>query len=382
MSRSTVWTMALIACAAPAWGRAESRAEVWQGEVGKLPVVVELSGEHTLDGQYFYRKHLRDLELRGVRDGSGVHLQVRDRDDRITERWELRERGDALEGQWRAGQRSLPVRLQRVDLAALRAGKNGERYDRAGAQAGAYDALRLSELSLQPGRSEDFQGHRLQWWREPRSGMDLFTVESGYDQATRSRLNRILRQRLWRSALDALQCRSAENSDFEQSVTPRLLDRRFLSVSLMSSYYCGGAHPDFGDSPLNLDVRDGRELTLQDVLWLGQGKPPAADAQRRDYDDPEYQRLRDYRDHTLAPWIVATLGQLRPQDMTAPAKPDEGCDYRDTQVWNLPIWHLRPEGLYVGPYFARVARACEYPEWSVIPWPQVERHPGAALKAK
>jgi len=378
MSRNRIRTTLLIACAVPAL----ARAEVWQGEVGKLPVVVELSGERELSGQYFYRKHLRDLELQGVRDGSGWHLQVRDRDDRVTERWELRERGGALEGQWQAGQRKLPVRLQRVDLDALRAGQDGDRYRRTGPEVGAYDALRLSELSLSKGRSEEFQGHRLQWWNEPRSGMDLFTVESGYDAAARARLNRALNQRLWRSALDALQCRSAENSEFEQTVTPRLLDRRFLSVSLMSSYYCGGAHPDFGDAPLNLDVRSGRELELQDVLWLGKGRPPAADADRRDYGDPEYRRLRDYRDNVLAPWIVATLAKRRPQDMAKPAQPDPGCDYSDPQVWNLPVWHLRPEGLYVGPYFARVARACEYPEWSLIPWAQVERHAGAALKAK
>lgn len=50
--------------------------------------------------------------------------------------------------------------------------------------------------------------------------------------------------------------------------------------------------------------------------------------------------------------------------MAAP-EGDEGCDYRELSDWNIPSWHLRPEGLYVGPIFDRVARACEYPQWPV-----------------
>ncbi|MBM2716386.1 hypothetical protein JQK88_35710, partial [Mesorhizobium caraganae] len=148
-------------------------------------------------GQYFYFKHLRDLELQGKRDDKGLHLQVLDRKGATTERWELSAKGDALEGQWRAGKRSLPVRLQRVDIASLRAGRDGERYRRVGDDASAFDALRVSELALEKSKTQQFQGHQLQWWREPRTGMELFTVESGVDQPARGRVNAILKQRLW-----------------------------------------------------------------------------------------------------------------------------------------------------------------------------------------
>lgn len=350
-------------------------AELWQGTIGKLPVVVHIDGDKQVDGQYFYRKHLRDLPLEGSREADGrLHLQVKTRDGTVTERWELRAKGKELSGEWQGGSRKLPIQLQRVDLAALRAGKDGERYRRGG-KVDDYTALLLSYLELQPGKRVGFSGHELQWWSEPRSGMQLFTVESGYDPATLARINPILRERLWRSVADALQCVSAENGEFELAVTPHFMDARFLSVSLMSSYYCGGAHPDFGDSPLNLDVRNGRELALEDVLWLGKGTPPRESS---DYDDPSYKRLRDYRSETLAPWIIASLKKLHPKDMAAP-NDDDSCDYTDAGVWDSPTWHLQAEGVYVGPYFARVMRACEYPEWSVIPWKQVQAHPGPAL---
>ncbi|QQQ02549.1 hypothetical protein [Lysobacter enzymogenes] len=373
----------LLCCAvlAPLASAAEP-AEVWRGTVGALPVAMSLSrGEGAeVYGQYFYLKHLRDLELQGKRDGQGLHLEVRSRDDAVAERWELSEKDGALEGQWRAGKRTLPVRLQRVDAEALRAGRDGERYRRAGDDVSGFDALRIGELNLEKTKTQQFQGHRLQWWREPRTGVELFTVEAGLDEPARARVNRILSQRLWHTAIDALQCTSAANSEFDLTVTPRLFDRRFLSLSLMTSYYCGGAHPDFGDSPLTIDVREGRELALEDVLWLGKGAPPRRTGPG-DYDSPGYKRLDQYRESTLVPWTLKTLAGLHPREMMPPKGDDEdGCDYSDPGVWGTSIWYLTPDGLYLGPYFARVARACEYPDWSLVPWKQVEQHPGPALK--
>ncbi|QWP78752.1 hypothetical protein J5226_10285 [Lysobacter sp. K5869] len=362
-----------------------AQAEVWRGTIGTLPIALKLDDEKGPDvyGQYFYFKHLRDLELEGKRDERGVlHLQVRSRDEEAaTERWELSEKAGALEGQWTSGKRSLPIRLQRVDLKALRAGRDGERYRRAGDDVSAFDALRIGELALEKSKTQQFQGHSLQWWREPRSGAELFTVESGIEAPARARVNGLLKQRLWRTAIDALQCTSAPNSDFDLTVTPRLLDRRFLSLSLMTSYYCGGAHPDFGDSPLTIDVRSGRELALEDILWLGKGEPPRS-AGNGDYESPGYKRLNEYRESTLVPWTVKTLTRLHPDEMAPPAKEDEGCNYADPGVWGTSIWYLTAEGLYLGPYFARVARACEYPDWSLVPWTLVERNPGPALQAK
>ncbi|WP_408950827.1 hypothetical protein [Lysobacter sp. Hz 25] len=350
-------------------------AELWQGSIGGLPVVVSLDGDTDIDGQYFYRKHLLDQRLQGRRDDDAhLHLRVETRDGEVTERWELWPKGRDLLGQWQGGKgKKLPIQLHKVDIAALRAGADGARY-RRGVDDG-YEALRIGALELKSGKRETFAGHRLQWWVEPRSGIDLFQVESGYDVATLARINAVLRERQWKSVASYFQCKSFEMGEYEQTTIPRYMDERVLSVSLFTSYDCGGAHPDFGDSPLNLDVRSGRELELEDVLWLGKGRPPRPN----DDDRAEYQRWSGYRDDTLAPWLVATLSKLYPAEMAAP-KADQGCDYRELSDWNLPSWHLRPEGLYVGPIFARVGRACEYPQWPVIPWKLVEAHAGAALK--
>lgn len=54
--------------------------------------------------------------------------------------------------------------------------------------------------------------------------------------------------------------------DYAQTVTPRLLTPTRVSVSVFTSYVCGGAHPDFGDAPINLDAQTATPLTLEDIL--------------------------------------------------------------------------------------------------------------------
>ncbi len=59
-----------------------------------------------------------------------------------------------------------------------------------------------------------------------------------------------------------------------------------------------------------------------------------------------------------------------------PVAADDDCDYSDTEIWKFPSWYLTDKGLYLGPGFARVARACEYPEWSVLPYEVIRQQPG------
>lgn len=79
----------------------------------------------------------------------------------------------------------------------------------------------------------------------------------------------------------------------------------------------------------------------------------------------------------LGPGLARLFKQLYPAEMTMSAgSADDGCRYDDPEVWSLPSWHLRLQGLYLGPGFSRVQRACEGPEWSALPWSVVNQHPG------
>ena len=358
-------TFLLLCLAAAAIPAAQAAETVWRGTIGTAAIVVELDlqGEPTT-GRYFYSRYLRDIALEGSRSEASLRLHEPREGDAKAAEWVLT---TSQPGEWRgewigSDGRHLPIRLSLFEPDKQ---GDGERAQLLRDQP--YEYLRSATLRLAPGVLETVGKYRLQWFQEPHTQVSLFQVVSGYDDAKRQRLNRVLRERHWRLVADALSCVSQSDGDYQSTTTLRRIDDTILSVSLFASYYCGGAHPDFGDSPLNLDPRTGRLLELEDVFWLGKGTPPRSEG-------PTESAFYAYRGDILGPWLAAMMAKRHPKDV-AGMEPD-GCDYTDPEVWKYVSWYVREDGMYFGPSFSRAARNCEYPEWSVLPWKDIARHPG------
>ncbi|WP_058772553.1 hypothetical protein [Pseudomonas rhizoryzae] len=348
-------------------GTAHAEKLLLEGTLGQATVVVELdpSANDEAYGRYFYDRYRRDLRLSGPAQ-SGDRLQLEEGaswQDSPKASWSLTRDPDGhWRGTWSGDGKTLPIALAPLQLPNSSA---ADRYRQRLLKEDPYELRRLQGLTLQPGERQTFMGRGLHWWREPLSGMRLFTVEGASEAA-----NAVLRERLWAEVDAHLSC---IGSDGEHSlkVTPQLLTDRVLSVNLFSQYSCSGAaHPDFGSAPLTLDLKTGQELALEDFLWLGHGQPI-----RPEPDDRYSQALADYREKTLAPWVVRLFSRLYPDLMRAPAGGD-GCDYRSADVWQFAPWYLTPKGLYLGPTFYRAARNCDEPGGTLVPYAEVRKHPG------
>ncbi|KTT14251.1 hypothetical protein NS2R_00995 [Pseudomonas oryzihabitans] len=348
-------------------GTAHAEKLLLEGTLGQATVVVELdpSANDEAYGRYFYDRYRRDLRLSGPAQ-SGDRLQLEEGapwQDGPKASWSLTRDPDGhWRGTWSGDVKTLPIALAPLQLANS---APADRYRQRLLKEDPYEFRRLQGLTLQPGERQTFMGRGLHWWREPLSGMRLFTVDGASEAA-----NAVLRERLWAEVDAHLSC---IGSDGEHSlkVTPQLLTDRVLSVNLFSQYSCSGAaHPDFGSAPLTLDLKTGQELALEDFLWLGHGQPI-----RPEPDDRYSQALADYREKTLAPWVVRLFSRLYPDLMRAPAEGD-GCDYRSADVWQFAPWYLTPKGLYLGPTFYRAARNCDEPGGTLVPYAEVRKHPG------
>jgi len=64
------------------------------------------------------------------------------------------------------------------------------------------------------------------------------------------------------------------------------------------------------------------------------------------------------------------LKKIIPNEMKS--SEDDRCDYNDPEVWDFPSWHFTEQGLYLGAIFARAARNCDDPEWSIIPYKAIK----------
>ena len=349
----------------------QAHADVWQGKLGGAPVVMEwnVDDEGEVDGRYFYRQFHSDIALTGKRDAQGtLRLSESPGHDEARADLALRPFGVGWVGEWRGEKtkRALPVTLTLL----AKPSDSGAEFEEG--ELSDYNRARLADLRLKPAGKQMFQGYRLAWWIEPVSRIRWFRLESGYPATTMVRLNRVLEKRQWREVVNSFECeagaRGSGLGEYQQAVIPRLLTSRVMSMSIETSAFCGGAHPDFGDEPLNVDVLSGRPLRLEDVLWLGRGKPQVA------RDDNGQLKDAEYENKVLQPWLARTFGKLYPRKMD-----NEGggkCDYRDPEVWNPFRWYLTSEGVHVGAFFARAQKACDNPAWSLLPWVLVRKHPG------
>ncbi|MFC3625849.1 hypothetical protein ACFOKJ_06810 [Vogesella amnigena] len=368
------WCLLLVGLLA---AMAQAAPLLLQGKIGEAAVVMELDIDDAgqVMGRYFYRKYHRDIALDGStqEDGSLVLGENLRSDERRSDLI-LHPQGQGWQGQWQGPKAAQPLPVVLKPLLPAQLTPSSDPALQPFRQSSPYDYERMAALKLVAGKIQRFQGYTLQWWREPVSSIASFRLQDGFDAATRQRLNQRLAQRQWQGVTDYFDCllggSRAAGGDFEQTVTPRLVNRQLLSVSEFTSYYCGGAHPDFGDDPLNLDVTTGRELQLEDLLWLGKGKPPLVRQDNQDRVDIQYKYT------VLAPWLQRQFARLHPAVFKAGGQDD--CDYNIPEVWQFVSWYATPKGLYLGPSFGRAVRACEYPDWSVLPWSLVMKHPGAA----
>lgn len=239
--------------------------------------------------------------------------------------------------------------------------------------AAAEDAGVIAEAALMPGELRQEGRFLLRDWREPVSGITLFRIETGYSTSILDMLNSALERQHRDRATEWKDCKGYEGASGVDISEARsvYLSEDFVSYAWLSSWSCAGtAHPDFGTQGFTFDARTGRELTLEDVLYLGVPPQP----------HPGTSAFYDYRSNVFAPQIVELFKRLYPADMAGAEgeAEDDRCDYADPSVWDHPSWYLTEKGLYLGAYFARAQRPCDEPDWSIVPWDELARlKPGA-----
>jgi hypothetical protein len=361
----------LIVCGGPL------HAESWllRGTIGASPVVMGLDGnDGSLFGSYFYEKYRQDIPLRGDADANGVRLESGTYGE-DADRFALLRDGDGFKGSFVHGKsKPLPVELHVVAPGSVPDPLPGIAFE---SPLPDYERLRLAGLRFVPGKEEALEGgFRIRWATEPLSGISMFHVVAGYPDAAMAAINRIIDRDAYSSLMQHFGCANGDGGSGDEwtEVTSHYLTARLVSYAVSSSWSCyGAAHPDFGVNGTTIDAANGRELSLEDVYWLGSGDKPK----------PESDAWYDYRRDVFAPAVVELFQRLYPGRVSAHDESGEGegasegkdtdqdpdvCDYSDPSVWDFADWYLTDAGLHLGAYFARVARVCDDPDWADIPY--------------
>lgn len=350
---------------------ADDNKQVYTGTLGKAAIVVEIDTRYS-EGRYFYKKYRKDLALDiSKEDDALVMAEGAAMDGHSRPTLRLQPKLNGWSGEWsNPDGKILKVELQPAKLPDVPAGALPyftELHDK-----NPYEYLRLQGLQLVKGKTETFMGYTVQWWSEAKSGASLFEVVSGYSPQARDRINQYLMARLWGEVDAHFSCAGS----YSQSSQPLWLSSSVLSARIATEYYCGGAYPDQNNESLNFDTQTGKLLTLEDVLWVGQGKPfhyvegleGASTVSSADY--------YNYRSKEFAPWLVAQLLKLYSTEMTVVAEGENECGYDEQEPWAFPSWYFSANGITFTPSYPHVAAVCGYVEWGVLPYDLIKQHPG------
>ncbi|WP_313538376.1 hypothetical protein [Sphingomonas sp.] len=349
---------ASVLALAPATARAAPE-QVYQGTVGTAPVVMMLSEDKAeVFGQYFYLRSRLDIDLSGSVRGQTIDLASRVTGDKL----HLTRSGTTLSGTLTTAKaKRLPVSLRPAGVAENLPADLPPKLS-------GYERWHLTGLTLTAQQAETINGKTIRWYREPLSGIRLFRIERGYAAPALAAVNHTLARNQWQDVSAWFGCIGYEGgpgTDVAEAQKP-WLGTNHISYLWNASWSCAGAaHPDFATVGYSFDMHTGRELRLDDLLPFGPA--PAEDS------DAWY----GYRGKRFAPGVVTLLKRYHPAEMTKPGRDDEdGCDYSDPDVWDFPGWALSDKGLWLGATFARVQRACDAPDWAILPWSALGLKPG------
>lgn len=345
---------------------------VMEGRIGKYPVILDIENDKTgkiKSATYFYTSKGFDLSLEGTysghdslilrRMGWGRYGEL----DSVIEIFSLKKSGNGWKGKWIHRKQTLPVVLYPAEINKYNIKDIpdlDEGYSFAGLQ---YRKIKLSLFRYKGGNKIAVDGrYSYTWDTSFISGMVCLRVLSGYPPSLTDKINHAFKHYAYTQLDNFFACVINEKGipgDFEVYHEQPYFTDSLISLYLINSWYCGGAHPDFSENSITVDARTGKKVNnLEELIWFT-GKKPS-------YDKDGY--LTDAYVVESAKTLVHILTELYPGQMKKPEESSGECDFTDIEVWKYPSWHFSSAGLHVSPYFPRVERHCDSPEFSNIPY--------------
>lgn len=351
---------------------ADIKPQVYAGTIGPDEIVMELyEGEYGVSGRFFYRKDRLDIGFDDISPYVDTGLDS-DEPAEITadlildvyaadSQMALVRTGTALSG-WFTGNGGLrlPVSLSLRAADVADAGDAGTAF----ASFSDYQRQQLSGLKLVAGDARQDGARTLREWREPVSGISLFRIERGYPDPVLDKINAALTLYHWQRVSAWFDCdgKNGESGQEMSQLTSALINDDFVSLAWTNKVRCLASHAGtivYNASTLKngltFDARTGKEVHLDDLLYLREGVPPK----------PATNAWYDYRLTIFPARIAALLDKGYPQ----PVPPTEDCqpyNHMRGWEWGTFAWYLTNDGLYLEKLDFL---SCGEPEaWRTITW--------------
>ena len=356
-----------------------AQTKIWHGYIGKseiyfyLPcdVTKPINDDNTCDyGSYFYRKFLQNIGLEEALPPTKkykLNLQVKhafEDNAKPEELFKLNYKKGQLVGYWKHRNKKLPVTL-----------KPFPHKEKSVDAEEVFTKLRSKFLTYR--RREIQKVSRLKkelvWITEEHTGSKMFRLGNGFSAESRKRVNPLLDKAQENDALFELTCVSRwEYGSGVESLVNKVtyLSDDLLGYSNYSSYFCGGAHPDFGTSHYLIDLHTGKYYTLDDIVKFQKNVPKDTNnnwEERDKYNELVAKKLRE-----LA--YKANGMELKEKKKLA----DDEYDPYSLSHWENMDWSYEKDGIRFFLEFSSVSR-CARGDSYLIPFELLEPYKNPAF---
>lgn len=323
------------------------------GSIGNYPIYLQFADSDTdndIMGIYFYKRSLKDIHFEGSRDGNEYLLQVQSEYQKISETFRLKkDNRNQFTGTWEGvNGKKMAVKLTPIDINSI-----NNRYDNIESiaklkQSDSYEYARASLIELKRDSVSVINGKGIVWFSEKHVNCPFFRLGNGFSKDQLSVINKELDEIHINNILNQMTCTSMwsyNNGDnIEYYTTIGLLTNDLIAFDISASWYCGGAHPDFGGIGYLIDLNTGKSFDFKNIY---------------DITIPQLYQVLDSEYYFTKP------------------ESDDDCDYLDISVWEYFRWSITDQGVFITPSFPRVNRNCE--DAFLIPFSKLDKYKRASF---
>lgn len=325
--------------------------------------VYKSDNETSLSATYFYQNSLKDIKLEGNLK-SNLFTFFFKPNDVITEKFYLKKSANNnFEGSWyNTKGTQFAVQLHPVNFSNYRANLDKYYADEK------LNRVKCKFLEFKKQKTTIYNNKEFVWYSEKHCDSEFFRIGNNFSEKNKSVINPILEKIHIQNTLDQLNCSSSfeysEGKGIEGNATVNFLNSNLLGFEISSSYYCGGAHPDFGSSGFLIDLNNGKNYKIDDILVFDKSATT-------EEEESDFSSYSTYRSTYFAPRLLAVLNSEF--HFEKPKNDDEDpCDYTNEEYWDFPSWNYTEKGIEFTPIFYRAARSCE--EAYLVPFEKLKKY--------
>jgi hypothetical protein len=247
---------------------------VWSGTIGNLPVVVCLDTKRDYHfGSYFYRSHLKAINLTEKEDGTA--WIEGNSDDKTAPHWQLQPVQDnTVAGSWLAQGKSLPIKLARIGGKL----KDGDGEESAcGSDVFFRPRITPPKITQTPATLDGQVYVKVSVDVGKQFDVTLETFKLTGPGPKITAINKMLLSDLpvpgkkpgYLECIQNALTNGGNDGDYSVSIAPVVLTSHWLVAATGDGSFCGGAHPANSSSETVYDLRKGAEVDLK--KWLQPG---------------------------------------------------------------------------------------------------------------